>query len=290
VVRDIEFHGAPILDSIVFIDRDRVIARWSRKLFLIGIEENSVTPLPDVQDDPHIDSSGRVFALQQDGVVKLFNLPDFRLTTIFDKSPSNLLQIADGGRFLVFETPRAPANSFIDIWSTENKTRISRIAVPAERNHLAFNSSGRLLFTTEGENLQAWEIPSGRRRFSIVSDGDIDKVFADPSSTSFATIANGRLTVWDAVTGNRLAQFPGRDVAFSSDGRYLLTTDGQDATLSLWRSSDLRDEACARLSKNLSYEEWGRLFPNQPYNRTCPNLPAGINRIAASHILGPPDL
>ena len=171
VVRDIEFHGAPILDSIVFIDRDRAIARWSRKLFLIGIEENSVTPLPDVPDAPHVDSSGKVFALQQNGVVQLFSLPDFRLTTTFDKSPSNLLQIAGGGRFLVFETRSPPDNSFFDIWSTENKTRISRIAVPAEWNHLAFNSSGRLLFTTEGESLQTWEIPSGRRRFSIVSDG-----------------------------------------------------------------------------------------------------------------------
>jgi hypothetical protein len=81
------------------------------------------------------------------------------------------------------------------------------------------------------------------------------------------------------VTGAHLAQLPDAGylpaAAFSPDGRYLLTGyDERSAALWLWRSSDLRDQACARLTQNLSHEEWERSFPKQPYRQTCPGLPA----------------
>jgi WD40 repeat protein len=85
--------------------------------------------------------------------------------------------------------------------------------------------------------------------------------------------------VWDAVTGARLAQLPDagylRVAAFSPDGRYLLAGyDERSAALWLWRSGDLREQACARLAYNLSHDEWERLFPKQPYRQICPDLPA----------------
>jgi WD40 repeat protein len=136
-----------------------------------------------------------------------------------------------------------------------------------------------MLFTAQGENLQAWDIPSGKRRFSLTASGDIDLIVPNPSSDSFATLTHGRLTVWDALTGARLAQLPDRGylhaAAFSPDGRYLLTGyNERTAALWLWRSSDLRDQACARLTGNFSHDEWKRWFPKQPYRQICPNLPA----------------
>ena len=92
-------------------------------------------------------------------------------------------------------------------------------------------------------------------------------------------LTHGRLTVWDAGTGTRLAQLPDsgylRAAAFSPDGRYLLTGyDERSAALWLWRSADLRDQACARLTRNLSRDEWTLWFSKQPYRQICPNLPA----------------
>ena len=85
--------------------------------------------------------------------------------------------------------------------------------------------------------------------------------------------------MWDAVTGARLAQLPDagylRAAAFSPDGRYLLTGyDEHSAAIWLWRPADLRDQACARLTRNFSHEEWTHWFPKQPYRQVCPNLPA----------------
>ena len=83
--------------------------------------------------------------------------------------------------------------------------------------------------------------------------------------------------MWDAVTGARLAQLPDagylRAATFSPDGRYVLAGyDERSAALWLWRSDDLRDQACARLTYNLSHAEWERWFSKQPYRKICANL------------------
>jgi WD40 repeat protein len=279
ILRDIEFQGAPVIDKLFFVDPNNVIAQWSNKLFLIAMDQSSVTRLPDVPGEMRIDPSGRVLAIQQDGVSRLYTLPSLQQTRSLDGPSSALLRTAGEGRLLAFETNKPPNEFFIDIWSVASKARVSRIPLPAELTRLAFNSSGTILFTAQSENLQAWDIPSGKRRFSLTASGDIDLVVPDPSSASFATITHGHLTVWDAVTGARLAQLPDagylRAAAFSPDGRYLLAGyDERSAALWLWRSGDLRDQACARLTHNLSHDEWERSFPKQPYRQICANLPA----------------
>ncbi len=279
ILRDIELQGLPSIDKLFFLDPNHVIAQWSSKLFLIAIDQSSVTPLPDVPGEMRIDPSGKALAVQQDGVSRLYTLPGLRQTASLDGTSSALLRTADEGRLLAFETNKPPNEFFIDIWSVAGKARVTRIPLPAELTGLAFNSPGTTLFTAQSENLQAWDIPSGKRRFSLTASADIDLIVPDPSSSAFATLTHGRLTVWDAVTGARLAQLPDvgylHSAAFSPDGRYLLTGyNERAAALWLWRSGDLRDQACARLTRNLSHDEWKRWFPKQPYRQICPNLPA----------------
>jgi WD40 repeat protein len=278
VLRDIEFPGAPVIDKLFFLDPNGLIAQWSNKLFLIAIDQPSVTPLPDLPGEMRIDPSGRALAVQHDSVCRLYTLPGLRQTTSLVGPSSTLLCAADQGRLLAFETTKPPNEFSIEIWSVASKSRVSRIPLPADLNRLAFNPAGTLLFTAQSGNLQAWDIPSGKLRFSLTASGDIDLIVPDPSSASFATLTHGRLTVWDAATGARLAQLPDvgylHSAAFSPDGRYLLTGYAERAAaLWLWRSGDLRDQACARLSGNLSHEEWKRWFPEQPYRQSCPNLP-----------------
>jgi WD40 repeat protein len=279
ILRDIEFQGAPVIDKLFFLDPNDVIAQWSNKLFLIAIDPSSVTRLPEVPGEMRIDPSGKALAVQHGGVSRLYALPGLRPTTSLDGTPSDLLRTADEGRLLAFETNKPPNEFFIDIWNVASRTRASRISLHSELTHVAFNSSGTLLFTAQSENLQVWNIPSGKQRFSLTASGDIDLIVPDPSSAAFATITHGRLTVWDAVTGARLAQLPDagylRSADFSPDSRYLLAGyDEHAAALWLWRSGDLRDQACARLTSNLSREEWKRWFPKQAYRQICLNLPA----------------
>lgn len=277
VLRDIEFHGAPVIDKLFFLDSNHVLAQWSSKLFLIATDQSAVTPLPDVPGDKRIDPSGKALAIQQDRSIRLYNLPDLRQAASLNGPSSRLLRTAAEGKLLAFETNKPPGQFFVDIWSTANNARISHIQLPAELTSIAFNSSGTILFTVQNENLQAWDIPSGKRPFALTASGDIDLIVPGPSS--FATITHGHLAVWDGITGALLAQLPDscyiRAAAFSPDGRYLLTGCAEgSAALWLWRSDDLRDQACARLTHNLSHEEWARWFPKQSYRPICPNRPA----------------
>jgi WD40 repeat protein len=279
VLRDIEVHGAPVIDKVYFLNPNEVIAQWSRKLYLITVDKSSVTPLPEMSGEKRIDPSGKIFGIQEGGITKLYTLPDQQQAASLSTSASALVRPAANGKLVAFETSRLPKEFFIDVWSVASKTRISHVQLPAELNRFAINSSGTVLFTAESENLQAWELPSGKRRFSLTASGDIDAIVPDPSSASFATITHGRLALWDAFTGARLAQLPDAGfldaAAFSPDGRYLLTGyQEHTAALWLWRSADLRDQACARLTRNLSRDQWTHWFPKQPYRKTCPNLPA----------------
>ncbi len=63
-------------------------------------------------------------------------------------------------------------------------------------------------------------------------------------------------------------------VAVSADGNYL-TTANRDGTVRLWRwrSDDLLKEACLLLTLNLTREEWRQYLGDEPYRKTCPDLP-----------------
>ena len=279
ILSDIEFQGAPVIDKLFFPDRNKLIAQWSDKLFLINLEPSSTTPLPGVPADMRIDPSGKTLASQRDGVTRLYALPELRQITSIGGPSSTLLRIAREGKLLAFETNRPPNEFAIEVWSAERKTRITRISLPAELTRIAINLSGTTVFTAEGERLQAWDAATGKQHFSLTASGDIDVIVPDPSSTAVATLTHGRLTVWDAVLGTRLAQLPDTGylyaAVFSPNGRELLTGyKEREASLWLWRSDDLRDQACSRLTRNFSHKEWERWFPKQRYRQTCPRLPA----------------
>ena len=104
ILRDIEFQGAPVIEKLFFPDPNHVIAQWSDKLFLIAIDQPSVTVLPHVSGEMRIDPSGKVFAVQHDGVSQLYTLPGLQPTSSLSGTPPDLWRTADEGRLLAFET------------------------------------------------------------------------------------------------------------------------------------------------------------------------------------------
>jgi hypothetical protein len=85
--------------------------------------------------------------------------------------------------------------------------------------------------------------------------------------------------VIDAETGEERSAFshgePVFDLAFAQvDGRpSLLVAAGDTVYQDLLLPKDLTEDACVRLSRNLSRDEWNYYNPGAPYRKTCPKLP-----------------
>jgi hypothetical protein len=58
--------------------------------------------------------------------------------------------------------------------------------------------------------------------------------------------------------------------------RWTVTTNTATVMVYPRAVSDLIAEACARVSRNLSVEEWGRYVRGEPYRNTCENQPAAV--------------
>jgi hypothetical protein len=62
------------------------------------------------------------------------------------------------------------------------------------------------------------------------------------------------------------------ETAFTTDGRWLVTTDSGSRTASVWamRLDELIALACRTAGRDLTSAEWQQYFPMQPRHRVCP--------------------
>jgi hypothetical protein len=109
---------------------------------------------------------------------------------------------------------------------------------------------------------------------------DPNEVFAQWSNKLFhITIDPPSVTSLPGLPGEMRVDPSGKALAVQRDGtrpllpdgRYLLSEYNEHAAaLRLWRSGDLRDQACARLTSNLSHDEWNRWFPSSAIDKSVP--------------------
>ena len=125
-------------------------------------------------------------------------------------------------------------------------------------------------------------------------------VYAIAFSPDGRYVATGGLDktarIFSLATGEEVVRLPHEAailaILFSPDGSALLTAAGKDSndkesdtplmagfavrpfivTRHFLRPDDLIKEACARLTRNLTHEEWTRYLGDEPYRKTCPVL------------------
>jgi hypothetical protein len=90
--------------------------------------------------------------------------------------------------------------------------------------------------------------------------------------------------IYEMQTRKEVANLFCRDkidvVSFSSNGRVVNCASERESnkdavflTKQWFRSKDLWEETCSRLTRNLTREEWGQFIGDPPYSRTCEQLP-----------------
>lgn len=153
---------------------------------------------------------------------------------------------------------------------------------------MGFSPDGARLVTATAKGLgehdpapgivEVWEVETQR----VVVKKEVDRparvvAFGPDGDWLAAGQDDGVIRLWNATTGDELGRLehPGsvNDLSFDADGRRIASTGGETVRLWLWRSDDLLAEACRRLTRNLTPEEWREHVGEEIYRETCPDRP-----------------
>jgi WD40 repeat protein len=152
---------------------------------------------------------------------------------------------------------------------------ITSIDISPDNNYVAV-SSGNYFESTTG--LQVWKIDSGEKLIDLPTDSVLGEVkFSNDGRYLAFESTEGIVSVLDMTTFEEITRLthPNTiyDISFSPDNQQLLIQSGI-STVYLWRylPEDIITEACNRLSRNLTEEEWQTYIGDEPYHPTCPNI------------------
>ena len=166
------------------------------------------------------------------------------------------------------------------VWEAATGREVARLEHEDYVRAVAFSPDGRWVASGSWDNtVRVWEAATGQEVARMDHESHVNAVAFSPGGRWVASgSSNGTARVWEAATGREVAQMEHESyvyaVAFSPDGRWV-ASGSSDGTARVWLvwSQDLIAEACARLPRNLTLEEWRRYVGDEPYRLTCPNLP-----------------
>jgi hypothetical protein len=127
----------------------------------------------------------------------------------------------------------------------------------------ADSPDGRLVVSgSEDNTVRVWESTTGKEGARTTHEDPVRAVNFSPDGRLVVSGSrDNTVRVWESTTGKEVARMthdgPVNAVSFSPDGR-LVVSGSWDNTVRMhrWRPEDLIAEACSRLTRNLTKEEW----------------------------------
>jgi WD40 repeat protein/transcriptional regulator with XRE-family HTH domain len=179
------------------------------------------------------------------------------------------------GRYLVTGSVDRTAR----VWEVATGREVSRMLHEYPINDLDIDATGRYVAVGDDQTARVWELNSGREVLYLPHETAVNGIAFSPDGRYLATAArNGVARLWEMASGRQVAAMahdkPLNGLVFSPDGRYLATASN-DHTVRLWVPvlEDPVGQVCARVTRNLSPEQWRRYLGDEPYRATCPGLP-----------------
>jgi len=142
-------------------------------------------------------------------------------------------------------------------------------------------TGSEIAFTTLGRGVTVVRSLGGSPVVGISHQDVIRAIAFNADETVLATGGeDGYARVWDLAGSSdarrEMTRIPNRDpvsaLAFSGDAEYLVVANDREVRVVRWRSDDLVREACGRISRSLTPEEWKPYLNGESPTPTCPAL------------------
>ncbi len=177
------------------------------------------------------------------------------------------------------------------IWDVAAKQpRVAPLTSHGDRvSSVAFSPDGRILASGgQDKRIILWSTATGQQVGNYGSSVAVSSLVFSPNGEILASGGEaGNVTLWrvDMSMGSAVLQKLGglhaeperavHSLAFSRDGKTLASGSGGNNSVTLWdvNFDSLIERACRIANRNLTDDEWKRFLDNEPYRKSCPNLP-----------------
>jgi WD40 repeat protein len=204
----------------------------------------------------------------QDSSTLNYNKPQGMTDVAFHPKINNMLATAD-------------EDGIVILWDISRHQQLAILPHGEYISKIAFSPNGQFLATAgECGTAVLWEIPNGHRLTTLYHEKEVVTV-AFSSNSHFLTTASADQTarVWEIPSGREISRIYHKDMVadavFSPDSRVLVTATslGRECCTWLWLPEDLIAKTQSYLTRNLTQDEWKHYMGDEPYQKTCPNLP-----------------
>lgn len=157
---------------------------------------------------------------------------------------------------------------------------VAEIELPGPTQAIAFDPSGSILATVTDSAVLVWDLLAEEELAFLASLDTVRNVVFSHDGQRILIIGSNMVRIWEFPSDRELFRIEYEDeidvaAAAFSDTEHMLSLVSSDGWVRIqyWKPLDLVSEACKRLARNLTLEEWQHYFRWEPYEPTCPNLP-----------------
>ncbi|MBV7337785.1 WD40 repeat domain-containing protein [Chloroflexi bacterium TSY] len=175
------------------------------------------------------------------------------------------------------------------IWDAKSGEELVVLSHTSSVRQATWSQDESKILTSSSDGMaRIWDAKSGEELVILAghTESVIQATWSQDESKILTSSRDGTARIWDAKSGEELVTLQGHtesviQATWSRDESKILTSS-DDGTVRVWYANmdDLVSAVCHRLSRNLTWDEWGR-YMDEAYRPTCRMALIPLNVIEA---------